>query len=138
MRLKWSEDFETGIKDIDFQHQELFTRVSGFLETCDLGRGKEEIDSILKYLEEYAQIHFATEERLQAQHAYPHWPSHKAAHEEFLTAFAEIKKKFAQQGPSYNLASLLYDLMINWFINHIASEDKALCQFLKTKNLAQA
>ena len=136
MRLRWSEDFETGIKDIDRQHKELFQRVNKFLEACDQSHCKEEVDPILKFLEGYTLIHFATEEKLQQQYAYPDYSSHKAAHEEFLSSLGELKTRYKKDGPNDYLALLTYDFMINWFINHIVTEDKALCHFLKAKKHA--
>ncbi len=136
MRLQWTEDFSTGIADIDVQHQELFEKVNKFLEACDHGHCREEVDPLLHFLETYTRAHLAAEEKLQLQYAYPHYPTHKAAHEEFLRAFSQLKTKYDKEGPNNYLALLTYDLMVNWFINHMASEDKTFCHFLKEKNLA--
>ena len=52
MAIEWTKDLETGVALIDEQHKELFDRVNKLLAASSQGRGKEEVGSLLGFLEE--------------------------------------------------------------------------------------
>ena len=53
LSLQWREDLAVGVKSIDEQHQELFRRINSLLEACNLGKGREEVASVIAFLGEY-------------------------------------------------------------------------------------
>lgn len=131
--MQWDPGLETGIEEIDFQHKQLFSIVNQFLEACEQDKCREEIDGVLKFFEDYSAEHFATEEKLQQQYAYPDYAAHKQAHEEFVKNYTDLKKHYQDEGTSFYVALRTYEIIVDWFIQHIAVVDKKLCDFLKTK-----
>ena len=64
MAIEWTEDLATGVNKIDNQHKELFKRINNLLEACNQGRGKNEVEKVIKFLDDYVIIHFSEEENI--------------------------------------------------------------------------
>lgn len=133
MDIQWRDDLLTGIKEIDDQHKELFKIAGEFINGCDQGGSKEDLSGLLIYLDNYALYHFNLEEELQEAYNYPDYGSHKAAHEEFRKNLFELKRHYEAEGATTPLVLLANELVVAWFIQHIALVDKKLCSFLKEK-----
>lgn len=133
MAILWRESLETGVKEIDDQHKELFKAVNRLLDACGQGKGKEEVGSVIKFLEDYVVTHFTAEEKLQKESHYPEFDFHKQQHAEFIKSFAEIKKQFETEGVSMHFVPALNRMVVDWLVKHIGSLDKALGTYLKSK-----
>jgi len=134
MELQWTLDMQVGVEEIDAQHKELFVRINKLRAALGQGRGKDEIDRTIRFLEEYVVDHFAGEERRMAETTYPYAGLHKAEHADFIRDFSLIKEKLERmerEGMITTFAVIevqrkLYD----WLVNHIAKSDKVLGAFI--------
>lgn len=135
MAIEWKEDLAVGVKEIDDQHKELFRKVSALFDACSAGKGKEQIDPIIKYLQDYAVLHFGAEEKLQKQYNYPEYASHKAQHDQFIKDFLELKGKIELNGVTGLTIVQLNQVLVDWLIKHIRKTDKAFAAFLKEKGI---
>ena len=133
MAIEWTEDLAVGFKEIDDQHRELFTMINRMLEACNQGKGKEVLDEILGFLENYVVIHFGTEERLMQQYNYPDYASHKKHHEQFIQSFTKLKQEMATTGPGTHIVIMTNRTVVGWLNSHIRNVDKLLGAFLKDK-----
>lgn len=128
MPIEWNDSLKTGIPIIDEQHQELIVMMNR------IGRfkcGKESLFEALIELEEYANVHFKTEEDFMISMKYPEYQEHKSCHDKF----AEDLKKFQERiNTTKNLDELgceLHDFAIDWLINHYSTEDIKLIKYIK-------
>lgn len=133
MSLQWNQDLSVGVNEIDDQHKELINRVNSFFDAMGKGKGREEIEKVVKFLEDYVITHFSTEEKYMAKYGYLDSLAHKAQHKAFIKDFGEIKKKCEDNGTSTHLVIQVQRHVHNWLINHIGKVDKALGAYLKTK-----
>ena len=133
MAIEWTEDLATGVNKIDNQHKELFKRINNMLEACNQGKGKNEVERVIKFLEDYVIIHFSEEEKYMTTFDYPEYSTHKGQHSLFIENFSGLKRKFETEGVGVYIVILTNHLVVDWFINHIRKLDKALGGFLKAK-----
>jgi hemerythrin len=135
MAIEWKSDLAVGVKEIDDQHKELFEKVAALFDACNAGKGKEQIDSTIKYLQEYVVLHFNSEEKLQKQYGYPEYINHKAQHDQFIKDFLELKAAIDKEGISGLLIIKLNKTLVDWLISHIRKTDKVFGVFLKEKGI---
>ena len=123
MVIEWSDDYAIGIDKIDSQHKEFFALVHRLYEECLLSKGETVIEETLVFLRNYAIQHFRLEEELMREYAYPGIEEHLKLHSEFLEKYSEMMDDFKNFGPSQQLADQASDMVLTWFIDHIAEVD---------------
>lgn len=133
MAIQWTEDLATGVSIIDDQHKELFRRINGLLAACSSGRGKEELSTVIRFLEEYVATHFGEEETRMQQYNYPDYAAHKALHEEFNRNFASLREQFVTDGAAVHVVIKTNHVVVEWLTSHIKRVDRALGTFLKSR-----
>jgi hemerythrin len=98
------------------------------------GKGNNEVERLLRFLESYVVTHFGSEERAMLSFAYPDYEFHLGEHEAFKKSFAKLKKEFELQGVVPQLTIKLQKSLVDWLIAHIGKVDKRLAGFLKDKS----
>lgn len=134
--MEWTETLATGIKTIDSQHKELFKRINNLVLAIKEHRCKAEIDSTLKFLDDYARVHFAEEEKHMRETNYIGLPQQHEDHKKYLAALAELKEQASQpriQGSSYDLSATTNQVVVDWIVDHIIKVDRKFGEFLKTQ-----
>lgn len=133
MAIEWRKSYEVGVEKIDTQHKELFLKINNLLEACSARKGKEEVLNTIDFLGDYVITHFSDEEKLQRDNDYPEYKNHKAAHENFIKDYKKLKERMEEEGVSVNFIVSVNKVVVDWLINHIATADKAVGAFLKSK-----
>lgn len=116
----------TGIAEIDDQHKELIRMLNELSDSMRSGKGKDEIERILRFAGKYAQEHFECEERYFEEYQCAALPENKAGHAHFVARFAELMDDFQAQGGSFALVMKIYNELSNWLIQHILGVDTKL------------
>lgn len=132
MALEWSNSLSTGIKWQDQQHRELFNRINNLLDAMNVGMGKEELTKLFKFLDEYFIVHFEAEEQAMHKSDFPHTLEHIAEHTRFIDQMGKLKEEARTEGVSIKLVIQTQREMVDWLVNHIGGEDKALAEHLKS------
>lgn len=130
--IKWTPALAVGHATIDGQHQELFRRLEALLAAMMKG-DKSEIVRLFDFLGSYVVEHFGAEEKLMQQHAYPDYPTHKAAHERFVADYLALKKSLEGGAGGAALSIKVQNWCGDWLKAHIAGTDQALATFLARK-----
>ncbi|SRR6266567_314707 len=130
MVIVWKENLATGNEEIDNQHKELFRRFNNLQSACKQGKGSDELSGLLTFLGEYVKSHFALEEQLQIQHAYPGYQKHKEEHDGFIRNFRKLEDHLNTEGETATLMIQTNMTMANWLIRHFTWTDKELADFL--------
>lgn len=133
MAIQWNSSLATGVAEIDNQHQELIKRINNLLDAMHEGNGKETIEKVISFLDEYVIIHFGTEEKYMAQYNYPEYSSHKEQHQSFIAYFNDLKKELVRVGPTSVLVIQAQRKLSEWWENHISMIDKELGGYLISK-----
>jgi len=129
----WKDTLLIGVREIDDQHKKLVGAVDALMEACAKGQGRVVIGNTLKFVLDYTQEHFAAEEKLQAQYAYPGMAAHKRQHAQFIITASALMADFEQNGPNIALVGKINSTLVDWLVNHITGEDKKIGDFIKSK-----
>ncbi len=117
----WRNEYLVGVPAVDAQHRRLFDLAEQLFEAMRTGQGKEVTGRALQQLISYTASHFSAEERLMAQHGYPHLKEHRALHEALTREVLEFQKRF--EGGNAFLTVELMHFLKSWLEGHIKSED---------------
>jgi len=131
MTLQWSEDLAIGHQEIDRQHRELIEHFNAFLDACNERRGKEQLNQLFEFLDQYVIEHFRQEELLMMQNNYPEILPHQREHREFTTRLAELRRELAKSGPTITVLIHTNKALLYWLTTHIKQIDIQLSRFLK-------
>lgn len=133
MAYIFTKDLETGNALIDSEHRQLFDAVNQLLAACAAGKGRAELESTMRFLQDYTAKHFADEEKLQIQSQYPDYVNHKRYHDDFKRDVAGICAKLAKEGPTIVLVGEVNSAIGGWLVNHIKKEDRKVAAHLKNR-----
>ena len=129
-KIEWKTHYNTGIKEIDEQHQRFVEIINKLFEAKE---SKEEERAAIKQalidIVNYTKFHFESEEKHMNQNDYDKLHEHKAQHnilKKQLTAILEdLKNGKIEIG--YKLRTILQ----NWLIRHILDHDIEYAHFIK-------
>jgi len=132
--LEWKASFEVGHPVIDKDHRELVNILN--LVMGDMNRDQTGATLTLAFsrLVSYTKKHFATEERLMAQHAYPGAAAHSAQHAELIRSVEASEADLRAGKPMVASKATLF--LQSWLLEHIMRTDKKLAEFLLSKSAA--
>jgi hemerythrin len=127
--VEWRDEFKIGIKEVDFEHQELIELINeSYNEAKKDGSTLAVLDSLG---EVFMQIsaHFALEEKEMRQLKYDQFEDHKEEHEELLDSIRDIMDDYEERETldEEEFGERLKD----WFVNHFSTKDARLHKFLQ-------
>lgn len=126
MAIQWSKALQTGISWQDQQHIKLIEKMNDLLEAMKQNRGREQVSSLLEFLEKYVVHHFGTEERYMQANNFKGYHHHKSVHDEFKTVLGELIKLHHRQGNSTMLILRVQSQLCDWILDHLGGLDKTL------------
>lgn len=123
--FEWSPLFETGLEDVDAQHQRLVELVNSLGRDVE-SASPERIDLALQALAEYTVYHFQCEEAIMEAGgvAAAHSERHREIHRRFVKQVSDwIAGRKSSDAIGLNQ---LLEFLANWLIFHILGEDQSL------------
>lgn len=134
--IKWKSDYETGVEEIDEQHQILVNTLNEADKLLSKEASLENLENITKDLLSYALYHFETEEELMLEYGYnkekpTEYDSHMKQHRDFSSKVVKVRDSL-KAGNLIEHDELI-SFLVNWLINHINKTDKKLGAFLEGK-----
>lgn len=133
--IKWRESYNTGVKKIDKQHQQLVALIEMMHIAIRDGATLEKVGEALVKISDYTTEHFATEENFMEEYAYPDAEIHINEHNKLKAEAERFSTKLAENFPD-GLPEF-YKFLREWLITHILEEDKKLGEFLKRPNASR-
>jgi len=127
LKIHWVKSlYGTGIPQIDDQHKELFERINSFLDSVDRGVGKDEIENLLIFLENYIKSHFLCEERIMTERKCSACVDNKAAHARFIQEYTKLRNLYANNRATNPFLEEMAYFLLTWWRDHIAKVDTKL------------
>ncbi|HPW66840.1 MAG TPA: bacteriohemerythrin [Salinivirgaceae bacterium] len=120
--IKKSPELETGINEIDEQHNRIITLVNQLYEAFIAERSKKEIREIIKNLSDFSSYHFNTEERYFKQFGYENASEHQLSHKLFTDELTKFSKAY-QAGKSFDTIEFMLFLQ-SWILKHFSADDQ--------------
>jgi len=129
--MEWSEQYLTGLSEVDEQHQRLFALVNRLHENVVNGEPQSSAGVILDELIEYTVEHFATEEKRFQAEDYPQYDEHKKEHDLLTRQALELQEKF--RANQIMVTFDLLDFLSDWLKKHTTDSDLKYAQFTRQK-----
>lgn len=132
MRFQWSAELETGVRQIDLQHQELFEIGNQLVQAIEDDELARAMDEVLPRLRAYVLFHFGTEEALFTNKLA--FAAHGAMHTKEHQEFSRKVEALRGQPPSRDLLLAFTDDVSAWITDHVARTDKDLVTLLREQS----
>jgi len=134
-KVEWNQSLSVGVDVIDRQHKMLIGRLNDLNEALKVTHGPAEVVKTISFMMEYADFHFATEEKHMAATQFPGLGAQQKAHEEFRAAVKRLEEDFDEEGATHSMADALETLLVKWLFKHIRDMDAKFGVFLKEKGI---
>jgi hemerythrin-like metal-binding protein/PAS domain S-box-containing protein len=133
--LAWFPQWETGHALLDTQHQAMVQALNRVADAAGAAAGQEDPASALAHLADIARVHFATEERIMAETAYPGLEEHRRGHQVLLAQVQELNAGTARgEAP---LTPQTLDFLEGWLFCHIQDEDADMARHMDRRSLSR-
>jgi hemerythrin len=130
--VDWDDKYLIGINSIDAQHKH-FVGILNRLFLVIQSESNDSVTNIINELVDYADRHFATEERYFKKHNYPYSLEHTNEHNKIKRKI--IKLLNSKTSDQFKLGYSLLDLLEEWLFKHIIAVDVKYVDFLKQKGI---
>lgn len=125
-KIKWNDDLNTGIEDLDRQHRKILEFAN---RLDDVKTEPSKIRPILIEMRTYILFHFRFEESLLENANYPFIRAHKKVHELIIKRLIELQNRLKA---GENISSDLDSFLSNWFYHHFQNDDAAYLPAVKS------
>ena len=129
----WDSKYSVNIREIDAQHQKLFTLFNELYVAMQEGHANEVIGKVLTGVLDYTAYHFAYEETLFRQYGYADEAAHRAEHAKLTEQAKALVQKLHAGQSHVTMATLKF--LCDWLNNHILGSDKKFAPFLIGKGV---
>ncbi len=125
-KIPWSDEYNLGIKGIDFQHKKLFDLVNRLYDLDD-SSSKEDLRVILYEFSDYVKTHFSDEEAYMESINYPELEKHKLIHQHIVETLINLINKPATLAVVKTKMRVVAKRVL---IEHIIDEDMKIREFV--------
>jgi len=121
----------TGEASIDAEHDLQMQLLDSLTQSIESGADFAPIKNILEQFIEFSDMHFLSEQLVMRLHGYPAYEPHLQEHTRLMKKVREIREAVfhGERAPSLQVIRELRD----WLIDHVASEDVAFGEFMRTR-----
>lgn len=125
---KWDATYELGVRDIDDHHRKLVELLNKAYDSILYSTGKDEVQTILQELIEYAEYHFSAEERMMKDVEFRGKKTHLSKHNNFRRQLLDLEQKHLEGTVFIKNDIVLF--LWDWLKEHIVKYDKKLVMCL--------
>ena len=130
MSLRWDETMVLGIAEIDEQHKTIIEKFTELSEAFQAGKGTDEIPEMIAFLNDYAEMHFALEDKYMLKYVYPKIDVQRKEHSEFTHDVRALRERMQREGVSREISIETSGKLIRWIIQHISSHDREMVAYV--------
>lgn len=133
----WKDKYKVGVPLIDEQHQELFKRLSEFLQIVQskvIWEEKiEKVKETMIFMQEYVIVHFDAEEEYQEKINYPGIEKHKEIHAKFKEEINHYVTLFEEDGFTEEIVQEFGAKLMTWLIMHVGKMDQQIGEYVRSQ-----
>ena len=122
MEIKWKDEYSVGIEEIDEQHRYFITLLNDLYDAVCSNRGRQELKDLFQKLSDYAEKHFATEEKYFDEFHYEGAAEHKMKHQEMRDEIKKIKNQ--EEGNEIDFYGNIVYFLKDWLEDHLEKMDQ--------------
>lgn len=120
--ITWNPMMSVGVPILDADHRTLVGLINDLHRSVGDDEEYATLGSVLKALEDYADHHFAHEERVMEICRYPSTSVHRAMHQRLFAQVRQLKDAYDRDRTAVRAKDCL-DFLHKWLIEHICSSD---------------
>ncbi len=129
-------DLSVGHPEIDAQHRTMLRLVAD-VHRCIAAEDAAAARQALAALWDETVAHFATEEALMEESAYPERNPHRTAHQLFLEDLKALIREIDQQGITEEVGAWALQRVPEWITFHVETNDAPLGRYLARRSAAR-
>jgi hemerythrin-like metal-binding protein len=122
MEIKWKDEYIVGIKEIDDQHKYFIALLNDLYNAVCSNKGRQELNDLFQELSNYAEKHFATEEKYFDEFNYDGAEEHKMKHQEMRDEIKKIENQKA--GNEIDFYGNIVYFLKDWLEDHFEKMDQ--------------
>jgi hemerythrin-like metal-binding domain len=126
--IHWEKSYEIGNPLIDVEHRLLMMLFRKLDIAIKTGESGVTVVRILNEIKKFADFHFASEENLMHEVAYPDVVHHEVLHSRLL---AQLEVTIGRISKKRELPDDLLFFLNKWVLEHIAREDQKIANFVQ-------
>ncbi|MBF0160092.1 MAG: hemerythrin family protein [Magnetococcales bacterium] len=119
----WNSSLNTGIANIDIEHQKLFSMLKMLEDAHQVGFGASVVSGIMDELCDYTSHHFSNEEQQLEQLGHSQLQEHKTIHQTLLDKVIGYRQKLMTIDDRESLVAEVGAFLQNWLVQHILEVD---------------
>ena len=135
--MMWKEQYRLGVEEVDKQHQELFERLSTFIQIVrddmEWEQKIPQIEKTLKFMQDYVVEHFESEEKYQQHINFPGYEKHHLIHEQFKANIKKFANLFKNEGYEEESVLEFSGKLMTWLIKHVTGDDQEISGFVNSQ-----
>lgn len=128
--LEWNDSLSVNVAEIDAQHKGLVDMINKLYDSMRQEHSASVLLDIVDDMQNYAVVHFGTEERHMDEKAYPGASAHKAEHAAFVEKVVQVNAGCREGTTALSMDIL--NFLSGWLVTHINGEDKQLGAYLNS------
>ncbi len=128
--VQWNPSFEIGLQLVDREHEGLLVRLNTLIELLSAGAAPSDWLPELDRLIGEVTDHFAHEEQIMDNIAYPGYLAHRQQHQHLLQEVAQFRDKLASESAAEDTLSTVRFLKF-WVLKHMVQEDSKIGQHIR-------
>lgn len=132
--LTWSDEMTVGVKILDDDHKTLIRLLSDLHDVIVNRHARSALDKAIEAMLRTTKAHFAREEMLFNQTAYPGAAEHKAEHEQSERRAMNLQARL-ESGQSLEHSLQTMEILKNWLTEHIHVSDQKYTPHLNAKGI---
>jgi hemerythrin len=131
--IQWNDAWLIGVPHIDAEHRKLVALLSDLQHVAIAGKPRVTTLDALVALSAYIELHFGDEEHLMQQISYPSFTTHQKVHQRFVDRVQKFAHEFRLGRTEFT--DEISEFLAQWIIEHIATYDVAIANFIKTEGI---
>jgi hemerythrin len=134
--FKWNAAYAVYLSDIDSQHKDLFKLSGELYRALVAGAEPAKVESLMSDVLEHITVHFAHEEALMEETAYPSRGRHVRQHQTAMKRAAGLVKSIRKGDTAASTEAL--EFMGSWLRDHTSVADKMMGSYLRNRRRVAA
>ena len=139
MTILWRPQLSVGNEVIDRDHKYLFCLINTVELVFNHHKHSKDIDLVLGQLQEFAEEHFAREQKIQADIDYPYFLVHESLHGELMQNLDKIilnvriaYARCSTDPSSFDMETKkLQKVLRDWILVHVLKHDLGMKKYFK-------
>lgn len=123
--LPWSKEYETGIREVDAQHEHIFYIIDQIFVAIEANKPQNDLQKLITDLADYAKWHVKQERDIVKFIHDLDTEFHQKRDHEFLEVITTCASEFRQNNTI--IERLILQFLKSWVLIHIMIDDKDIC-----------